>query len=249
MSLGILTLKIGLVTTVVGTSIATPILLNRGSSEINSDQVTGNSESQVNVARVGVAEDSLSVTSPRGVEGDSVALETSSGLRSEMPSSTIQVEDFDKKCFVVPADSESGRDIELLTCYDPKNILRKDVGISDGDELESVFHLYDRSKPNNPVKIDGSLEWNPSAKQLTVRLIKKGDFSSEYTFKVTGDYWGGISDTSKNLMEQDECVIYKATLKDSRTNSTHLLTCGDASSDYQPEDPKGIPLTDWTKND
>ncbi|AFN65109.1 hypothetical protein WEN_01570 [Mycoplasma wenyonii str. Massachusetts] len=228
MSVGILALKVGVVATVTGVSVATPILLKR-SSGVSSEPVTSNVVSDTGSEREGAG--------VQRVQATEETLSRSSSLTGETSNPSVVVtESFDKKCFIIPARSSDG--VELLTCYEDKKI-REDAD-SNEEEYDSIFHIYDKSKPSNPVEIDKSLLWNPTAKQLTASLTQKSDYSSEYTFTATGDEWGGISNDSINLLTPRECAVFQV----GSDTSKYVLTCGNDSS---ADETKGIPLTAWQK--
>ncbi|AFN65221.1 hypothetical protein WEN_02160 [Mycoplasma wenyonii str. Massachusetts] len=250
MSLGILTLKIGLVAGVTGVSIATPILLKNKVSSVteNSQSLQVTDSQQVEAGREGSRDSDSQRTLSEAERAGSPVVSSDlshSGSSMSSPTPVIKKEEFDKKCFVVPAESNGGNDIKLLTCYDPKKFINKEF-TEEQPEYDSIFHILDTSKTDNPVKINEKLEWNPESRHLVAKLESNSE--SEYIFTAAGNEWKGISDNQViNLLDEHECAIYEVTRDSLNPQKTHLLACGKYVGEFSNEEPKGIHLTNWER--
>lgn len=237
MSVGILALKVGVVATVTGVSVATPILLKR-SSGVSSEPVTSNVVSDTGSEREGAGGQRVQAT-------EETLSRSSLTTSEEAHPSVVVTESFDKKCFIIPARSSDG--VELLTCYEDKKI-REDAEAHE-EEYDSIFHIYDRSKKSVPVEVSGKLLWEPEKSQVSVQVTEDvGAEVVDYTFKSEGKGWEGVSTQNSQMDLLEQCAVYEITLKDSDNHGTYWLSCGDDNSVFNAQNPTSIPLTAWQKN-
>lgn len=133
-----------------------------------------------------------------------------------------------ENCFIIPAKSTfDSIKIKLLVCLN--------------DEEE--YYLFDSDEDKKFLKI-ASLQFNPTNKQITVKLESEEEGSLEEslwseTFVVTGEEWNDISKVPSNLL--DICTLSRD-VENEKVSSSNLWICGKDLLTLSAEESKGIPL-------